>query len=104
MQKTRESEPMAPGIVHQFAEMLHERRSQIAPPLTRNSKSMYDLWTILHEREVAQIDEALARIRTGSFGTCTECGSSIQYLHLFMEPTSGCCLACRPKARTARYA
>jgi len=95
---------LSPKVLNQFAEMLHERRNQIAPPLTRASKSMYDLWTILHEREVSQIDGALDRIRKGSYGTCEACGSPIQYLHLFMNPTSECCLACRPKVRTARYA
>jgi hypothetical protein len=100
----KQSAPLSPRALNQFAEMLHERRNQIAPPLTRASKSMYDLWTILHEREVSQIDGALARIRNGSYGTCEACGSPIQYLHLFMHPTEECCLACRPKARTARYA
>jgi len=100
----KQTEPLSPRCLNQFAEMLHERRNQIAPPLTRASKSMYDLWTILHEREVSQIDGALARIRCGSYGTCESCGAPIQYLHLFMNPTSECCLACSPKARTARYA
>ena len=96
--------PLAPAIVSQFAELLHARRSEIAPPFTRNSRSMYDLWSILHEREVTQIDEALARIRKGSFGTCEECGSQIQYLHLFLNPTVERCLACRPQMRSARTA
>jgi hypothetical protein len=100
----KESSPLSPRTLNEFAEMLHERRTQIAPPLTRASKSMYDLWSILHEREVSQIDGALARIRNGTYGTCEACGSSIQYLHLFMNPTSECCLGCQPKARTTRYA
>jgi RNA polymerase-binding transcription factor DksA len=100
----KQNEPLSPRVLNQFAEMLHERRNQIAPPLTRASKTMYDLWTILHEREVSQIDGALERIRMGSYGTCEACGSPIQYLHLFMNPTSESCLACRPKVRTARYA
>jgi hypothetical protein len=91
------SAPMEPGIVSQFAELLHERRSQIAPP--RTSTSMYDLWAILHERELSQIDAALARIRRGSYGTCEACGSQIQYLHLFLEPTSSRCVGCTSAER-----
>jgi RNA polymerase-binding transcription factor DksA len=104
VKQAQTAEPMAPGILDEFADMLHERRSQIAPSLTRNSRSMYDLWTILHEREVAQIDEALTRIRKGSYGVCAACGCPIQFLHLFLEPASDCCLGCRPKSRPARIA
>jgi len=98
------SEPMDPVVVSQFADLLHERRSQVAPPFTRNSKSMVDLWTILHEREVVEIDQALARIRRGSYGSCEVCGAQIQYLQLFMHPTEDCCLACRPQSRSVRTA
>ena len=87
--------PMAAEVVAEFAEMLHERRSQIAPPLTKNTKSAYSLWTILHEREVTQIDRALSRIRSGSYGLCLGCGDAVQFLELYMDPTAECCLRCR---------
>ena len=87
--------PMAPEVVHEFAEMLHERRSRIAPPFTRNSKPAYNLWTILHEREVTQIDQALSRIRSGSYGLCMGCGDAVQFLELYLDPTTECCLGCR---------
>ena len=92
----KQMQPMSPEVVHQFAETLHERRCQIAPPFTRSSR--------LHQRELGLIDDALARIRRGSYGTCEECGSQIEYLHLFMNPTSATCLACLPQARTIRTA
>ena len=60
---------------------------------------MYDLWAILHERELSEIDAALARIRRGTYGTCEACGTQIQYLHLFLEPTSANCVACAPAQR-----
>ena len=87
--------PMAAEVVAEFAEMLHARRSQIAPPLARATKAGYNLWTILHEREVTQIDRALARIRLGSYGVCIGCGDAVQFLELYLDPTSECCLKCR---------
>jgi RNA polymerase-binding transcription factor DksA len=91
---------MDPALVAEFGEQLHERRSRIAPPLARATKSAYDLWTILHEREVAQIDAALARIRAGRFGVCTGCGGEVQYLHLVLDPASERCLSCKPRPAT----
>ena len=87
--------PMSPEAVAEFAEMLHTRRCQIAPPLARATKRSYDLWAILHEREVGQIDRALSRIRLGSYGTCIACGTAVQFLELYMDPTAECCLGCR---------
>jgi RNA polymerase-binding transcription factor DksA len=67
--------PMDPILVAEFADMLHERRSRI--------------------------DEALARIRSGSFGICTECAGPIQFLHLWSDPTSERCLGCARQPRAA---
>ena len=87
--------PMAYEVVAEFAEMLHARRSQIAPPADAAARRGYNLWTILHEREVGQIDEALARIRLGSYGLCLGCGDAVQFLELYRDPTAECCLGCR---------
>jgi hypothetical protein len=87
--------PMAPEVVAGFAEMLHARRSQISPPLDSAAKRGYDLWEILHEREMGEIDRALARIRLGSYGLCLGCGDAVQFLELFRDPTAECCLGCR---------
>ena len=87
--------PMAPEVVAGFAEMLHARRSQIAPPLDPAANRGYNLWAILHEREVGQIDHALARIRLGSYGLCLGCGDAVQFLELYLDPTAECCLGCR---------
>lgn len=95
---------MAPDVVNEFAAVLHARRSEIAPPLARSTKSSYDLWTILHEREVGQIDAALARIRAGRFGECVACGGQVETLHLFMEPASERCLTCTPRQANAKTA
>src|SRR5947207_1172713 len=102
--ENRAAEPLAPGLLNEFAELLHDRRSQISRPAGNPSCSGYDLWTILHEREVSEIDAALSRIRAGCYGLCLGCGGPIPILHLFLIPTSECCLDCRPKTRTSRYA
>ena len=90
---------MDPAVVAEFADMLHARRGQIAPPFARSTKSSYDLWTILHEKEVGQIDAALARIRSGSFGDCVECSGPVQVLQLVLDPASERCLTCREKIK-----
>jgi RNA polymerase-binding transcription factor DksA len=74
--------PMAPGLMAEFAEILHERRSELG-----------------RGRELRRIDDALGRIRAGSYGTCAECGRAIQYLHLFIEPTARRCLTCPSRSR-----
>lgn len=95
---------MDPAMLNEFAELLHERRSRLAPPYPQNSQAMWALWSIVHEREVRDIDGALARIRAGSYGTCRDCGGPIQFLHLYQDPTVDCCLVCRPQAQTRRLA
>ena len=92
--------PLDPALLNEFAELLHERRNKLAPPFTRNSQAMWALWSIVHEREVRDIDGALARIRAGSYGTCSGCGAAIQFLRLYQDPTVDCCLVCRPQTQT----
>src|SRR5262245_11353255 len=95
---------LEPAMLNEFANLLQERRNRLAPPFTQNSKAMWALWSIVHEREVRDIDGALARIRAGSFGTCSTCGGSIQFLRLYQDPTVDSCLICRPQTQTRRMA
>jgi hypothetical protein len=96
--------PLDPAVLNEFADLLHERRSRLAPPYPQNSKAMWALWSIVHEREVRDIDGALSRIRSGSFGSCEACGGAIQFLQLYQDPTVSSCLICRPQAETRRLA
>jgi len=89
-----------PAMLNEFADLLHERRSKLAPPFTQSSQAMWALWSIVHEREVQEIDGALARIRAGSYGCCAECGSTIQFIRLYQDPTVDSCLVCRPQTQT----
>ena len=95
---------MEPAMLNEFAQLLQERRNRLAPPFSQNSQAMWALWSIVHESEVRDIDGALARIRAGSYGTCSDCGGAIQFLRLYQDPTVDRCLVCRPEAQTRRMA
>ena len=99
-----QSRLLEPALLNEFANMLQERRNKLAPPFTQSSRAMWALWSIVHEREVRDIDGALARIRAGSYGTCSDCGGAIQFLRLYQDPTTACCLVCRPQTATRRMA
>src|SRR3954467_1972331 len=54
----------------------------------------------LRDRErqlLAKIDEALARIDDGTFGTCEECEEEIEPRRLEARPVSTLCIACKEK-------
>ena len=58
----------------------------------------------LGERETAElsaIDAALARIETGSYGLCTDCGVTIPPARLQASPEAWRCIACQEKAEQA---
>ncbi|MDH3978829.1 MAG: TraR/DksA C4-type zinc finger protein, partial [Gammaproteobacteria bacterium] len=44
--------------------------------------------------EIAEIDAALQRIETGTYGTCTSCGESISEARLTARPASIECVDC----------
>ena len=46
------------------------------------------------ERELAQINRALARIEGGEYGQCRECGEAIAEARLEALPFSDLCIAC----------
>ena len=43
------------------------------------------------ERELARVDDALARIDAGTYGTCTACGEQINPERLRADPTAHQC-------------
>ncbi|MBS7345788.1 MAG: TraR/DksA C4-type zinc finger protein [Caryophanon sp.] len=44
------------------------------------------------DEELEKIDEALAAIEAGTYGTCTQCGESIPYERLEALPTALTCI------------
>ena len=55
------------------------------------------LWLIVEEerRELEQIDEALARIRSGDYGICRNCGQPIKKARLEALPFATLCVKCK---------
>jgi DnaK suppressor protein len=54
----------------------------------------------LRDRErqlLAKIDEALARIDDGTFGTCVDCEEPIEVRRLEARPVSDLCIACKER-------
>jgi DnaK suppressor protein len=52
-------------------------------------------------RALADIDLALARMRTGDYGDCRACGASIPLVVLEAIPKTTLCLACQQPAERA---
>ncbi len=46
------------------------------------------------ERRLAEIEEALARVRDGTYGVCVRCGRAIPAARLVARPTARTCVGC----------
>lgn len=55
------------------------------------------LWLVVEEerRELEQIDEALARIKAGTYGSCKNCGQPIKKARLDALPFATLCIKCK---------
>ncbi len=89
-------------------------RAQIARPLpTAMTSPQADaldcaadlsLWTIAQathlaaRRRLAQAEQALARLREGTYGVCQECGQAIDPERLEALPAAVLCVDCQRKA------
>ncbi len=60
---------------------------------TENDETLESLM-LLTERELEQINEALARIDAGSYFTCSECGAPIPEQRLELLPFTTLCVNC----------
>ncbi|MGC5221811.1 TraR/DksA family transcriptional regulator [Micromonospora sp. DT81.3] len=106
-----------------FAALLRERREAAERTLLRNSEDGRDLlsargdgtaddehdpegstlsgeWAMLEalradtEHELAEIDAALLRQQSGTYGRCAECGRDIPEARLRARPMTRTCVAC----------
>lgn len=58
-------------------------------------------WQFASEnRELTAIDEALQRIRDGSYGKCEECGRSIPLARLQALPLATTCIHCQRRSES----
>jgi DnaK suppressor protein len=51
--------------------------------------------SLSESRELDAIDQALGRMRDGSFGLCTECGRRISMIRLQALPYASTCIECQ---------
>lgn len=47
--------------------------------------------------EIIQIDSALRRIQSGTYGVCTSCGKTIDHARIRTMPTAELCIGCAAK-------
>ena len=76
----------------------HFARSEDSPAQVASER---DVEFALNERETAelgQIDQALARLDLGTYGSCTDCGTTIAAERLRATPQAARCIACQEKA------
>src|SRR5512140_3457945 len=52
-------------------------------------------------RLIGKIQEALARLEAGTFGTCTSCGRAISPSRLRARPVTDLCIGCKTEAERA---
>ncbi len=52
-------------------------------------------------RLIGKIEDALARLQTGSFGRCSACGKPISPARLRARPVTDLCIACKTDAERA---
>jgi DnaK suppressor protein len=52
-------------------------------------------------RRLHQLDEALERIRSGSYGLCTDCGALIVDTRLTIDPAARLCVGCQTSFESA---
>lgn len=62
-----------------------------------------DLAMLQHElAHLREIDQALARVKSATFGTCLECGEPISAERLQVQPTAQFCLPCQQELEERR--
>lgn len=70
-----------------------------AEQATDNSEQELSLGRMASQtREIREIDEALERIKDGTFGKCEECGKAVPAARLEAIPYARLCTACQLKA------
>ncbi len=88
-------------------EMVGEGGEEIPDPNDRATVEERRNWSLrLRDRDrklITKIQQALARLEAGTFGTCTSCGKAISAARLRARPVTDLCIDCKTEAeRTER--
>ncbi len=85
--------------VHQ---MVGDGGEEIPDPNDRATVEEGRNWSLrLRDRDrrlIGKIEEALARLQTGTFGKCTACGQPISAARLRARPVTDRCIDCKTEA------
>ncbi len=77
------------------AELRPERRKDFPDLGNEEMKSAIASHLVYHEmRELREIEAALSRLNDGTYGICSDCGSSIPQKRLDVLPYARFCLSC----------
>ena len=80
----------------QYVELVDRAPTDSADRATGDALADLNLAIIdRHVHEIRDIDAARARIASGSFGTCTDCGGEIGFERLLAYPTAKRCFVCQ---------
>jgi len=83
-------------------EMSGEGGEEIPDPNDRATVEEERNWSIrLRDRDrklIGKIEGALARLESGTFGTCTTCGRPISAARLRARPVTDLCIDCKTEA------
>jgi DnaK suppressor protein len=63
--------------------------------MTSRNNSRETLLLNRTKRQLHEIDQALNRLETGSYGSCSDCGENIQSARLEIMPTAVLCINCQ---------
>ena len=85
-----------------FTTIGEEMHSQYELPQDVGEQGIMDLLedvglvvTDIRRQELTRMDEALRRLRDGTYGTCEECGREIDEERLRVAPYAGRCIDCQ---------
>ena len=112
-------------LLERFEQALNERREHLRKDILANlegvdDNSVTELYGRVHDsgeesiadelsdtnlinienesREVAAVESALQRIRSGTYGRCLDCGETIELERLEANPSASRCFACQTKS------
>ena len=86
-------------------DQMQQNRENLAPPAADQDgivqgnvgREVDQALTNIDAADLARIDHALEALEDGSYGLCGECGCSIPFVRLQIEPQTQHCVACKSR-------